>query len=65
MPVSAPRPAVALHELRFLARAASAGVSPGSKLTTTTSNSLPAVNDIACSEPTSPLSTCVQSIGHS
>ena len=48
---------------RFFSAAAS-GVSRGSKLTSTTSKSLPGVNGTAFSELEMPFITCVQSIGH-
>ena len=48
----------------FLPRASS-GVSPGSKLTVTMSNSLPTEKFSTPMALTRPLRTCVHSIGHS
>jgi hypothetical protein len=44
---------------------ASSAVSRGSKLSTTTSNSLPAVKSSVFTARSKPLSTSVHSIGHS
>ena len=57
------RPSLVLFALALAA--ASCGVSRGSKLTTTTSNSLPASKGTALSALVTALSTCVHSIGQS
>ena len=64
MPASVPaRPYRRTKSVRLAI--AIAGVSPGSKLTTSTSNSRPASKVSGSIELTTPLMTCVQRTGHS